>query len=287
VASPGEAPAGTLLVDLGNTRTKWAWLDGHELHGFGALPWEAAAATDPPSAAMDAAADGPTASPALLLPLAPGRRPQRLLFSPMTRPAGNAQLVRWAREAWDLVAEPCPSESRRDGLVNGYAEPTRLGADRWWALVAAWRRHRRAVMVVDAGTALTLDGVDADGRHVVGYLQPGREVQLRALEAHTGVAAAAAPGHPPRSGGAGPAPGEPSDLHGRLDTHGCIDAALRLGQAALVEVAWCRFVQDRPQARLLLTGGGAEGLLGELPELPFEYCPHLVLDGLAARAEDA
>lgn len=59
------------------------------------------------------------------------------------------------------------------GVVNGYDDHSRLGLDRWLALVAAFNRCRAACLVIDIGTAVTVDYVDASGRHLGGYIAPG------------------------------------------------------------------------------------------------------------------
>lgn len=59
------------------------------------------------------------------------------------------------------------------GVTNSYSIPEELGVDRWLAMVAAWNRIKGATMVVDAGTAITIDIVDDSGQHLGGYIVPG------------------------------------------------------------------------------------------------------------------
>lgn len=67
------------------------------------------------------------------------------------------------------------------GVKNSYERPGKLGADRWLAVVSAYNKYRCALLVVDAGTALTLDVVAADGVHLGGYILPGRGLMLSSL----------------------------------------------------------------------------------------------------------
>ena len=67
------------------------------------------------------------------------------------------------------------------GVINGYAEPSRLGVDRWLALLAARQLCPGNLVVVDAGTAITLDLLSGDGRHLGGYILPGVERQAQSL----------------------------------------------------------------------------------------------------------
>lgn len=67
-------------------------------------------------------------------------------------------------------------------LRNGYRDPFQLGADRWHALIAARAAHRdRALVVVSAGTATTVDGVSAAGRFVGGAIAPGVRLMYESL----------------------------------------------------------------------------------------------------------
>ena len=59
------------------------------------------------------------------------------------------------------------------GLINSYTDVTRMGADRWHAMVAAWSEFQQGLVVVDAGSALTVDYIDGQGRHLGGFILPG------------------------------------------------------------------------------------------------------------------
>lgn len=71
------------------------------------------------------------------------------------------------------------------GVSNGYSDYTKLGMDRWLALVAAYERHRGACVVIDLGTAITVDFVRADGQHLGGYIAPGSKLLRNGLKRHT------------------------------------------------------------------------------------------------------
>ena len=71
-------------------------------------------------------------------------------------------------------------------VVSGYRVPERLGVDRWLALLAAEARFPgRPCVVVDSGTALTVDIMAADGRHLGGYIAPGLETMAASLAARS------------------------------------------------------------------------------------------------------
>jgi type III pantothenate kinase len=146
-----------------------------------------------------------------------------------------------------------------------YDHPSRLGVDRFLALIAARARSRRAWLIAGVGTAVTVDLLDAQGRHQGGRIGPSPRLMREALH-H-------AAGHLPVQGG------EyhefASDTEDALAS-GCDGAALGLIERSLAQAA--RLLGETPA--LLLHGGGAEALRGQLPAAA-EYAPSLVLEGLA------
>lgn len=71
------------------------------------------------------------------------------------------------------------------GVINGYDEHTRLGLDRWLALVGGFELAKRACLILDFGTAITADFVMADGRHLGGFICPGMVLMRDQLQTHT------------------------------------------------------------------------------------------------------
>jgi type III pantothenate kinase len=158
------------------------------------------------------------------------------------------------------------SSSEAADVINGYAEPKRLGVDRWLALLAARQGVNGDVVVVDAGTALTLDLLTKQGQHLGGYILAGVARQAQSLWGGTGrVQVDAAllqplftPGH---------------------NTHACVEAAITAAIAGL-----CLSAQRvLPEASWCLTGGDAHWLeaICNHYQLNATHHPDLVLDGLA------
>ena len=86
------------------------------------------------------------------------------------------------RHAPDLWAEA--------GLVNGYDHPSRLGSDRWVAMIGAYHHMlsqgaARPMVLVMVGTAVTVEAIDANGKFLGGLILPGHGIMLRALESGT------------------------------------------------------------------------------------------------------
>jgi len=157
-----------LLLDAGNSRCKW------QLRGPGGLVAAGAHAYTP---------DGGLA-PGLLqdldqLPDPPHRAVACAVAAPRTFDA----LERHLRASWDCALEPFRTGTAEHGVVNAYARTQDLGADRWAALIGARARYSGRVLIVDCGTAVTVDVLEADGRHAGGLILPGVALARRALSA--------------------------------------------------------------------------------------------------------
>ena len=146
------------------------------------------------------------------------------------------------------------------GLVSSYAEPERMGVDRWLAMLAAHAHSDGALCVIDAGTAVTVDLVSAEGAHEGGYILPGADLMRRALSSETDrieVGALEAPVIGPGN-----------------NTQACVTAGSWRAVMGAVESTMAAYPDHRP----LLTGGAASTLrdLG----LVATVSPDLVMEGL-------
>ena len=224
-----------LLLDAGNTRLKWARARGTRLLGGGALSYA------PPAR--------------FAVGLRRLRREALGCDRVFVASVASATIERAIRRALRGAGRPVPRfvrvGRRSCGVVNAYAEPWRLGVDRWVALIGARSRlPGRALCIASVGTALTLDLLDAGGRLRGGAIAPGPDLMVRSLlERTAGIARRA-------GGGAGAG----RSLYTR-STRGAIEAGARHACAALIERAvdeGRRRLGRRPL--LLLTGGGASGL---------------------------
>ena len=96
-------------------------------------------------------------------------------------------LVRTAiAQAWQIeAAVRALARQSAGGIRNAYPEPAKLGVDRWLAMLGGHALERGAVCVVSVGTAMTIDGVDADGRHLGGVIVPGPDLMVGSLLKNT------------------------------------------------------------------------------------------------------
>lgn len=163
-----------LAIDVGNTRLKWALYDAPRPS---AVPLaQGAEFLDH----IERLAEGVWAD----LP-----HPQRMLGCVV---AGDAvkRRVQEQMEIWEVTPSWVVSSAHEAGVTNGYDHPSRLGSDRWVAMVGA-RHHvlargpARPIVVVMVGTAVTVECLDAQGHFLGGLILPGHGIMLRALESGT------------------------------------------------------------------------------------------------------
>jgi len=240
------------LFDLGNTRVKWALFDGMELRPGGALP------------------HGGNVDFVSLLKDIPDVA--EIWAASVAAPGLDAALSEAAQSRWGAPARFVRSTAQACGVRNAYAQPQRLGVDRWLALIATHAHGAVPAVIASCGTALTLDALAADGTHLGGLIAPSPDVMRAALVGNTA-----------RLG----------DLDGAAvveiadNTADAVASGTWLAAAALVE----RFVAQAARRlgaspALILSGGGA-GRLGGLLAVPHRIDAELVLRGLAHYADNA
>jgi len=94
----------------------------------------------------------------------------------------EAQLEQCLKQKFDRAVTRFVSMPQALGVTNAYREPERLGVDRWLALIAASELVRGDVFIIDAGSAMTLDLMRADGKHLGGAILPGINTSLDAFK---------------------------------------------------------------------------------------------------------
>ena len=249
----------TLLLDVGNSRVKWAWArDGALMEDQGgALPHDRIGEL----ANIDA-------------PGAPDLALVASVAHDTVCEAVTAQVeLRWACRVDRLhTAHACGD------VVNGYQRPATLGVDRWLALLGARRRHGLPVVVADIGSATTLDALDQDGRHLGGWILPGPGLMREALRQRTAL---------PEFSTADALPGPASD------TRSAIASGILAAQLGALE----RFLAGLPESRdapvVVLCGGGARSVRDAIMDLPQHLGPAtivadpwLVFEGMLKVMED-
>lgn len=239
-----------LDVDIGNSRVKW------RIRG--------AADTRPDAGIFDTALLLEARGPCWPLSLPPFRR---VCVSSVRSPADNQQITRALTSRFAVCPEFAHSQQLCAGVTSGYQSPATLGVDRWLALLAAHAQFAGDLLVVDAGTALTVDLLSAGGLHLGGYILPGVNSMINGLTQNTAAVRVDM------------AQIDVTLQPGRT-TRACVSAAVSAAVRGVLAAAAGQMSQP---VTLVLCGGDSGWLTQVCLDLPYhiQLAPHLVLDGLA------
>lgn len=229
-----------LLIDSGNSRIKWMLVENGTCVQHGAVTH---------------AAWGDLRQAFSLLP-----QPHKIILSNVA--GGKAeQNLREACAIWPSPLIFLAASDERCGVRNCYEQPAQLGSDRWAALIAAWHSMRSACLVVNCGTATTIDMLSNQGEFTGGLILPGVDMMLRSL----------------REGTAGLklTPGEYRKFP--LNTADAIYSGAIQATAGAIRRQFD--VLGSADARCLLSGGAADRVSAYL-DIPYERADNLVLRGL-------
>lgn len=204
---------------------------------------------------------------------APGR-PDRVVAVDVAGEDFVSAFTEMVKRRWGRVPEFVSTKHHGHGVRCAYADPSRMGSDRWVALIAGFRLAAGAACVIDAGTAVTLDAVDPRGRHLGGLILAGPKVIAAALDRQTsGIGETGGRSRPARGAAVlGTSTDEAVARGAMLGLAGALDRAVSAIAGELDE-----------QPPVYLTGGDATRLSPWL-ETRCEHRPHLVLEGLGSIA---
>jgi len=265
------------LIDLGNTRLKWACCENNQIVSSGASKYDTASLPSCFSKEW-----GSIVKPAAIC-MASDTGTNRI----------NA-LKHWVDMHWGTQVHVISPKNMAYGVKNAYKNPEQLGSDRWATLVAAKSNIKQAAIIVDCGTAITIDAITAAGVHQGGMILPGIELMQCSLMAGThrieeivgrdthngkGVSLAALASNTLegiRSGVFTAAVAYINDtvarVKSKLETHSSSEPLTENQKRKM-------------QITNIITGGDADMLLPFLDE-SFVHKPHLVLEGLAIILDD-
>lgn len=235
-----------VCLDSGNTRIKWGVHDGQQWLAQGAVA----------HAAADELAALTSAWP----------QPEKVLLANVAGSEAAAG-IRRQLAAWLPVFREVKAEAQRGGVINRYRNPGQLGVDRWCALIGARSLTRVPCVVVMAGTATTIDSLDAAGNFLGGLILPGSALMRRALARDTA-------GLPLAEGEYSPYP--------RCTDDAIVSGAIE-AQAGAIERAYARLADG--SAQCLVSGGNAE-VLADYLVIPHMLAQNLPLEGLRKLAID-
>lgn len=153
-----------LDIDVGNTLLKWRTVEAGVVQDRGRCP------TQELTTAM------PAEWPAQI---------ERVRISNVAGPVVAGLLLAYCEARWSCQPEFAVTRHQAAGVTNSYSDPSRMGVDRWLAMLAAFNDCNRACCVVDCGSAITVDYVEQDGQHRGGFIIPGLRLMSESLQRNT------------------------------------------------------------------------------------------------------
>lgn len=153
-----------LLLDAGNSRLKWAMLRNSVFEHGGAFALAKSSVGELASAAWSDL-----------------ERPDCVMVANVAGEPFRRAFNSWAKRRWKLIPAYVQATAEAFSVRNAYREPERLGVDRWLALLGARELFEGALCVIDCGTALTIDVLAQDNRHLGGLIVPGLSLMQEAL----------------------------------------------------------------------------------------------------------
>lgn len=243
-----------LTIDIGNSRIKWAaWQDDH-ICSRGAAAY----------VGKDLAAVFEQLFTGLEMP-------SQIFAACVAGDDLRQALDQWVKQRWNLGVDYLKTAKQYKNIINAYDEPGQHGVDRWAAVVAGYQHFPGySVCVISAGTAITFDLVNQDGKHLGGFILPSYDSMHAGLVADTVNVEAVA------------------DTQFReqgipVNTEDAVNQGLhRFIRAGIREL--CQLAQDKldEPMKIILTGGFAETIF-DYPDMPkMHHEPELVMLGLYA-----
>lgn len=232
-----------LELDIGNSRVKWR-VSASQQSGVAASVEE------------------------LLKEFAQLPKPDSIRIASVRRDQSIEAITTWTESNWNLLPQLAVVSATSHGLTNSYQDISRMGVDRWLAMLAGFHRAQSACVIIDGGTALTIDAIAGSGQHIGGYILPGLQLMLDSLEGNTGIRLASREFS---------IPAELGNNTEQAVLNGALAQVLALISKVVSDLA-----ESENKVSVLLSGGDADLLQQALSEVAItgEICPSLVLDGL-------
>lgn len=243
-----------LLVDIGNSRLKWMLYDEQNIQ----------------SGALELSADDFAAK---INDQWHDLQPDSVVFCSVANKEDTNDVFGWIKNNWQCPVNHICASDKFMGVKNAYSEPAQLGADRWATLIAARELVTGAVCIVDCGTAITVDGMDASGQHIGGAIIPGSILQKKMLK--EGTAMKGWQENPDRKMLTLPI----------SDTATAVEYGASYGIAGAIDRLIVEFSQQLGDNMIVLLTGGAAPEIADLLKSDYRLEKDLVLLGLSLLGE--
>ena len=152
-----------LLIDVGNSRLKWALRDSDN--------WQTGSGTVSGTGLTEALNNISKNLPA----------PEKVIIASVADETRVNHINRWVDTRWSLSPVWLSAQEQQLGVSNCYQKPETLGADRWAAIIAAHSLSSKHVVLIDCGTAVTIDILLDSGKFNGGIIFPGLSMMRSSL----------------------------------------------------------------------------------------------------------
>ena len=242
-----------LLVDIGNSRIKWAQQTGNRLSGHDGCAYQKKNTEN----VFDKLWGN-------------FETPGKILVSNVSGNQVEEQLSQWTIRNWNIQPEFIRVTKNAFGVTNAYPDISRLGIDRWLAMIATWKKYQSAACIVGCGTAVTVDGLDDKGRHLGGLIMPGIMMMQQSIFQNTNLTGS----------------GENLKVTTMANTtEQAIQSGCKLAVVGLIEYILKELRSSYDGIRCIISGGNAAEI-NELLKETFVHEPHIVLEGLSLMASE-
>jgi len=177
---------------------------------------------------------------------------KQILIANVNKSAITQALQLWAIEK-DITLTHVESESERFGISNCYDNPKTLGVDRWLTLIGGNSQYpNKNILIIDSGTATTVDFLTSNGEHQGGWILPGIETLFASILTKTSKVNAEYMSSASMSLG--------------KNTSECVNSACWAATIGLIEVAIAQIEQNNAIDKIIILGGNAQSLANLLKE---------------------
>ena len=141
-----------VLIDIGNTRTKYSIVNNNK------------------RSKQQAVSNGYLTESFLIENFIDA---SRIIVASVNHYKLTNKLSAWCKKN-KIECQQVVSEKNKGKVISGYQEPSQLGVDRWLALIGTAELFpNRSALIIDAGTATTIDYISAAGQHQGGWILAG------------------------------------------------------------------------------------------------------------------
>jgi type III pantothenate kinase len=243
-----------LLLDVGNSRIKWAHLKEGQLHEGEAFAYK----NEQVGALFDSYWGELAGIPSVVISNVGG-----------TEIA--IEIESWCLNRWEISSTFIKPIKQGFGIINSYQNPLKLGVDRWVCLVGAHATNKEPTCVVDCGTAVTVDVLSKKGEHLGGMITPGIQLMKSTLLSNTSDI--------------GEAGNNPKGFLGKCTADAVQNGAIH-SITGLIERVICELKKEHGELfQLILTGGDAELIKNHL-NCDARLIGDLALKGLSVITRD-